>query len=66
MFPYVPASNPCSPVLELLEMAQMWQCKQNYPLDIDLPLPACFFFFGMAHSMELNPYEHAKCVQMYG
>ena len=47
-------------------MAQMWQCKQNYLLDIDLPYPLAIFFFRMAHPVELNPYEHAKWVQMYG
>ena len=66
MFPYVAASNPCSPILELLKMAQMWQCKQNYPLDIDLPYPLAIFFFRMAHPVELNPYEYVKCVQIYG
>ena len=66
MFPSVPASKPCSPVLELLKMARMWQCKQNYLLDIDLPYLLAIFFFRMAHPVELNPYEHAKCVQIYG
>ena len=23
------------------------------------------FFFRMAHPVELNPYEHAQCVQIY-
>ena len=47
-------------------MARMWQCKQNYPLDIDLPYLLAIFFFRMAHPVELNPYEHAKCVKIYG
>ena len=29
-------------------------------------LPACYFVFRMALPVELNPYEDAKCVQMYG
>ena len=66
MFPYVQAYILCNPVLELLKMAQMWECKQNYPLDVDLPYPLAIFFFRMAHPVKLNPYEHAKCVQMYG
>ena len=47
-------------------MARMVQCKQKYLLDIDLPYLLAIFFFKMAHPVELNPYKHAKCVQIYG
>ena len=52
--------------LDSLKWPRMWQCKQNYPLDINLPYLLTISFFRMAHPVELNLYEHAKCVQIYG
>ena len=66
MFPYAQASLPYNHALGLLAITWMWQCKQNYPLEVDLTYPLAIFLFRMEFTLNFEAYEHAQCVQMFG